>query len=170
MVNCPDAPRGSLTVKGWREWMGHREFQKKNSLPWFGEFNILGCTLCCTERSIRQMEHEFPEGYVHMQNTYGFQRSEKKFNQGVGSSKQYAKLVKIRAHISSSVLGEICAINQRLALVFNCSAWRQCWRLALRLKVWRQALAPDATSHMPQQLSVLDKIFQFRAVLFQFQL
>ena len=28
MVNCPDAPRGSLTVKGWREWMGHREFRK----------------------------------------------------------------------------------------------------------------------------------------------
>jgi hypothetical protein len=25
MVNCPDAPRGSLTVKGWREWMGHRK-------------------------------------------------------------------------------------------------------------------------------------------------
>ena len=40
MFNCLDAPRGSLTVKGWREWMGHREFQKKNSLPWFGEFNI----------------------------------------------------------------------------------------------------------------------------------
>ena len=39
MVNCPDAPRGSLTVKGWREWMRHREF-RKNSLQWFGEFNI----------------------------------------------------------------------------------------------------------------------------------
>ena len=24
----PDASRGSLTVKGWREWMGHREFRK----------------------------------------------------------------------------------------------------------------------------------------------
>ena len=169
MVNCLDALRGSLTVKGQREWMGHCEFQK-NSLPWFGEFNILGCTLCFSERSIRQMEHEFPEGYVHMQNTYGFQKSEKKINQEVGSSKQYEKLVEIRTHISGSVLGEIGASKQRLAPTFNYSVWRQYWRLALRQKVWRQALAPDATSHMPQQLSVLNKIILFRAVLFQSQL
>src|SRR6187397_2452321 len=113
------------------------------------------------------MEHEFPEGYVHMKNTYVFQKSEKKFNQEVRSSKQYEKPVEIRTHISGSVLGEIGASKQRRAPTFNCSAWRQYWRLALRLKVWRQALAPDATSHMPQQLFVLNKIIQFRAVLFQ---
>src|SRR6187397_1846473 len=113
------------------------------------------------------MEHEFPEGYVHMKNTYVFQKVRKKFNQEVGSSKQYEKPVEIRTHISGSVLGEIGASNQGLAPDFNCSAWLQCWRLALRLKFWRQALAPDATSYMPQQLCVLDKIFQFRAVLFR---
>ena len=102
-----------------------------------------------------------------MLSTYGFQKSEKKFNQEVGSSKQYEKLVEIKKHISGSVLGEIGTSKQRLAPTFNCSAWRQYWRLTLRLNVWRQALAPDATSHMPQQLSVLDKIFQFRAVLFR---
>ena len=97
----------------------------------------------------------------------GFRKVRKKFNPEAGSSKQYEKPVEIRTHISGSVLGEIGASKQRLAPTFNCSAWRQYWRLALRLKVWRQALAPDATSHMPQQLSVLDKIFQFRVVLFQ---
>ena len=113
------------------------------------------------------MEHEFSEGYFHMKNTYGFQKSEKKFNQEVGSSKQPEKPVKIRTHIFGSVLGEIGASNQRLAPAFNCSAWRQYKRLALRLKFWRQPLAPDATSHMPQHLFVLNKIIQFRAVLFQ---
>src|SRR6187397_2883332 len=73
------------------------------------------------------MEHEFPEGYVHMKNTYGFQKSEKKFNQEVGSSKQYEKPVEIRMHISGSVLGEIGASNQRLAPAFSYSAWRQCY-------------------------------------------
>src|SRR6185437_9519309 len=74
---------------------------------------------------------------------YGFQKSEKKFNQEVGSSKQYEKPVEIRTHISGSVLGEIGASKQRLAPTFSCSAWRQYWRLALRLKTWRQALAPE---------------------------
>ena len=64
MVNCPDAPRESLTFEGFARMDGTPRV--KNSLPWFGEFNILGCTLCCIERSIRYMEHEFPEGYVHM--------------------------------------------------------------------------------------------------------